>query len=148
QPECFCIPRQAVLTGMVKITCSDRASNTTVKEFNLVNMLLPANSSAAPAEPKVIQAAQVEPASETPAQQSLYPPLATTPAAMPDSGKGSKVVPSELKLLSAEVPPLPAEATTVAAQAPVAQVPAYQDLNQKPKSGAKWHMVRDPHISL
>jgi hypothetical protein len=35
QPECFCIPKQAVLTGMVKVTCTDRALNTTVREFSL-----------------------------------------------------------------------------------------------------------------
>jgi hypothetical protein len=38
QPECFLIPKQAVLTGMVKVTASDRALNSTIREFNLATV--------------------------------------------------------------------------------------------------------------
>ena len=61
QADCFCIPRQAVLTGMVKVTCCDRAMNTTVKEFNLDTMgVNTAAGSAAPAAAKTVQQVKYE----------------------------------------------------------------------------------------
>jgi hypothetical protein len=47
QPECFLIPKQAVLTGMVKVSCCDRALNTTVREFNLATVTAAATAASA-----------------------------------------------------------------------------------------------------
>ena len=40
-PEQFCIPSQAVLTGMVRVQAVDKAGNTTTKEFNVNSMINP-----------------------------------------------------------------------------------------------------------
>jgi hypothetical protein len=40
QPGVFCIPQQAMFTGMVKATATDKANNNTVRELNLGAMLL------------------------------------------------------------------------------------------------------------
>jgi len=47
--EQFCIPSQAVLTGMVRVAATDKAGNTTTKEFNVNAMITPV--AAAPIPP-------------------------------------------------------------------------------------------------
>jgi len=44
QQDCFCIPHVAVWTGMVKVTCADRASHTVTKEFNFSDLAMKAAS--------------------------------------------------------------------------------------------------------
>jgi len=140
QPESFCIPRQAVLTGMVKITCADRAANTTTRECNIINMVMPAGADATEGDTGIVQAAHIEPFGEKPAQQSHYPPLGGPPEAV----KVANAAPNDLKLPTADVLPLPPEASAVVAT----QLPTRQEFNHKSNPGAKWQMVRDPHLSL
>lgn len=47
-PEQFCIPGQAVLTGMVRVQATDKAGNTTTKEFNINTMTAAAPATGAP----------------------------------------------------------------------------------------------------
>jgi hypothetical protein len=38
RPGCFCVPAQAQLTGMVRVTAPDLALNSTIREFNLTTL--------------------------------------------------------------------------------------------------------------
>jgi hypothetical protein len=70
QCGCYCLPKQAVLTGMLKVTSSDRAMNTTVREFNLATLT--------PAPAAGVQTAKAEDRGESPqVTKSSYMPAAT-----------------------------------------------------------------------
>jgi hypothetical protein len=48
QPDTFCIPGQAAITGMIRVTASDLARNTVTREFNLATLPV-ANNTVPPA---------------------------------------------------------------------------------------------------
>jgi len=142
QADCFCIPRQAVLTGMVKVTCCDRAMNTTVKEFNLDTMgVNTAAGSAAPAAAKTVQQVKYE-----------QPAVATQPSRSAEASNNTE----EPSVMAAPATSKPKSLAmhggdqTASADLPAAQAaPGSCDLNNCPRhNDAKWLIVNQAKVSL
>jgi hypothetical protein len=166
QPGCYCIPKQAVLTGQVKVSCTDRAMNLTEREFSLAALT--------PAASNVAQAPSQAPAQAQPAQTPLtqaaynkaetanYPPAGASGNTMPvvGSAKGMASQPKELPSLN-EGPVLNPNADKGVQQAvsqeavkahPTPadfQVPAPANADVQAMKGCpKWHMTNNPRVSL
>jgi hypothetical protein len=143
QTDCFCIPHQAVLTGLVKVTCCDKAMNTTVKEFNLT-MLGGANSSAdvATASPKTVQQAGF--VQETPAVvHESHSSVAA--GSKPEENTKAGATPAKLKNAASQCP----EKMPMTSDSTVQEVKGTCELTTHFKpNDAKWMLVNQRHVSL
>jgi len=147
QTDCFCIPRQAVLTGMVKVSCADRALNTTVREFNLTALGLtttPSDVAEAPAKTVVQTVAHFEQATAVAPQQS---PCAGAPCCKTEeAGKAAVTTPSKPQNLNVDCA---AAKASVPANSPAQAPKTHANLARQVKHPqAKWLMVNQPHVSL
>jgi hypothetical protein len=131
QADCFYMPRQAVLTGMCRVSCTDRAQNTTTREFNLASLGL--GSDGAPLASKGLTALPDKAAA--PVQQTLY-----TQTLDVASSAGQATAPA---------PHPQTEATAVCptpAPSPVRQETAASDSNTE--LSATPHLINHRHLSL
>jgi hypothetical protein len=139
QPECFCLPCQAKLTGMVKVSCTDRAMNTTMKEFDLAAMGV---NVAAPEVAVAPPPADVKPVHH----EESRPPLPE-----PKFQDAAKVVPMQVEVQKDQKPQAAAP-TAVAQDMPdlkQAPTPSGCDLaHQCKQPGASWLIVNQPRVSL
>jgi hypothetical protein len=145
RPESFCIPRQAVLSGLIKVTCTDRAQNTASREFNLATM---GESGVVHAvgrqEPMAVTQASNHEKPESPPHQTHVPPPPPS-AATCEGCKGSATQPNLPPGAGNEVAFVPAKGPALATCQD--NTPPC-DASKKPKAVAKWNMVNNPHISL
>ncbi len=128
QPDCFCIPRQAALSGAVRITCTDRAMNVTVREFNLTALgLISASGEITGGQPKTVTQTGYESPTKTQQAQPVQQPAPPAPAF-------DNLAKRPLETHQETFAPIPP------AGAPVSQVAS-------PVSG-KWLMVNQPRVSM
>jgi hypothetical protein len=140
QAECFCIPRQAVLTGMCRVSCTDRASNTTVREFSLASIGLSPEGSVVVRQdaPKGLTAGPEKTAS--PVQQTQYTqPVEPVKDVIIDKG----MTPTAHHLN---------EAPAVGLVQSPAPVPAKQETatahSETARLSGTWHLINNRHLSL
>jgi hypothetical protein len=122
QPECFCIPRQAALSGMVKVTCTDRAMNTTTREFNMNAMGL------------------INAAADTGMQKTVTPAAAFEPARAPAAQQNTVTTPPSS--IAQDLVPAPATNKSSEPTPPSVINPSQST------AGAKWLIVNQPRVSL
>jgi hypothetical protein len=137
QPDCFCIPKQAVLTGLVKISCCDRAMNTTVKEFSLAALGASTMGSDVASAAKAVQTVKYD--QTIPAAQQT-PPCAETVGGKSASNSAAK---------PKSTPVQPCEPNLAPADMPAGQVHGSFDMaKQFRHDDAKWLMVCQPRVTL
>jgi hypothetical protein len=152
QPECFCIPKQAVLTGMVKVTCTDRALNTTVREFNLAALTPPAptgpqaTNNQTPAS-VVDKGPNIEKPDATAIKPSLNPaPLQAAVESAIELLKGPAIPPPPnalVKVHSTDVVTVPHDPPAVPSS------PKHSELRpQAAKSTCERHIINNPFVTL
>jgi hypothetical protein len=127
--DCYCVPGVAKLTGMVRVSCTDRAQNTAVCNFDLSKVFAAAAKTAVPDDVKIVQAVNVE--KQTPVQQP------------PKTGNIGKAhpLPADMSRESTELQPAP--------KGPAQ--PEYKHdtvCHEDSKLGVAHHIVNHTHVCL